>query len=825
MTVNRTTLLDLPLPVTGTESGTWGDTTNNGLTQYMDIAVAGMTSLTSANFTAGALTLANTTGDSSATNIAAGSAQYGAIKVSSLATNSTITAPSSNRRYTIINADATYSVTIKASGQTGVTIVAGEKALVAFNGTDYVKIATANGTGEFTTVDTTNLEVTNIKAKDGTAAATIADSTGVVSITANPILSGGTANGVLYLNGSKVATSGSSLQFNGTNFYTTAQIIGGAGSANANIIASSTVTNGGAGFSQFLFGNASTDTRGYLSYSHAAEAILFGTSGTEQMRLTSTGLGIGTSSPAAKLDVLAGASRAALFRTNQAYAGFELQDSGSSTNPGIFSSGNSFTVWTGGSERMRLDSSGNLGLGVTPVWGNGVSLQGTSWSLSQLLGFDQSGFYTNARQTAYGNYVTNWVYRGTAGAAGYAQTAGGHFWLLAPSGTAGNAITFTQAMTLDTSGNLGLGVTPSAWGATYKAAQFGTGGSVNGRTNTENQVALSANAFHNGTAWTYIASTTATQYQQAAGTHYWFNAPSGTAGNAITFTQAMTLDASGNLGVGQTSPLCRLDVRESNRANSTNIANVGVYTTNSPAIDLGGSIALGGRFDSGSQNEAPFASIRGAKENSTNNNYAGYLAFQTIENGNVLTERARITSDGDLLIGTTGTQISGGSRLRVTTSLGPTIDAKSTVVNNAVLDAWNNAASGDNIFVRFWTEGTATQRGSIDYNRGAGLTAYNTTSDYRAKDILGPVTDSGATIDALKVYEGKMKGATQSRPMLVAHEAQALAPYAVTGEKDAVDDDGNPKYQQMDVSSFVPLLIAEIQSLRQRVAQLEGTQP
>ena len=69
-----------------------------------------------------------------------------------------------------------------------------------------------------TTVDATNVEVTNVKAKDGTAAATIADSTGVVSITANPILSGGTANGVLYLNGSKVATSGSALVFNGTNF-------------------------------------------------------------------------------------------------------------------------------------------------------------------------------------------------------------------------------------------------------------------------------------------------------------------------------------------------------------------------------------------------------------------------------------------------------------------------------------------------------------------------------------------------------------------------------------------------------------------------------
>jgi hypothetical protein len=135
---------------------------------------------------------------------------------------------------------------------------------------------------------------------------------------------------------------------------------------------------------------------------------------------------------------------------------------------------------------------------------------------------------------------------------------------------------------------------------------------------------------------------------------------------------------------------------------------------------------------------------------------------------------------------------------------------------------WNNAASGDNIFVQFGTDGGATTRGSIDYNRGGGLVRYNTTSDYRAKTIIGPVTNSGELVDALKVYVGKMNGATVERPMLIAHEAQEVAPYAVSGEKDAVDKDGNPVYQQIDVSSLVPLLIAEVKSLRQRVAELEA---
>jgi len=142
MTINRTTLLDLPLPVTGTESGVWGDITNNGLSQYLDIAIAGRNALTSANFTAGALTIDLTEGTASATNIAAGSAQYATLYVSSLAANSTITAPSSNRAYRVVNADATYTLTVKASGQTGVTFPVSTSGVVVFNGTDYVLIGT-----------------------------------------------------------------------------------------------------------------------------------------------------------------------------------------------------------------------------------------------------------------------------------------------------------------------------------------------------------------------------------------------------------------------------------------------------------------------------------------------------------------------------------------------------------------------------------------------------------------------------------------------------------------------------------------------------------
>ena len=248
MTVNRTTLLDLPLPVTGTESGTWGDTTNNGLTQYMDIAIAGMSNLTSANFTTGALTIETTEGNSSATNISATSAQYAGFRVTSLAQNSTITVGNTGtnpaRSYRLINADATYTLTFKATGQTGITLQPGQTAVVAFNGTDYVIVGMAgagtvtdnaivrfdgttgklvqnsvvtiadstgdiSGVGQLnaTTVDTTNIEVTNIKAKDGTAAATIADSTGVVTVTAAPVMTALTASQAVFTTAGKALTS------------------------------------------------------------------------------------------------------------------------------------------------------------------------------------------------------------------------------------------------------------------------------------------------------------------------------------------------------------------------------------------------------------------------------------------------------------------------------------------------------------------------------------------------------------------------------------------------------------------------------------------
>jgi hypothetical protein len=289
----------------------------------------------------------------------------------------------------------------------------------------------------------------------------------------------------------------------------------------------------------------------------------------------------------------------------------------------------------------------------------------------------------------------------------------------------------------------------------------------------------------------------------------------------------MTLDASGRLLVGATSASsgARATLTSAAQASGAACADSGIllYPTASLATgEYAPFITWSGNSTNPNRARAAIGAVSSGTSTALDLVFLTRSAADASEIGTG-SERARITSGGDLLVGTTSAATFTPKLAVIAPGSQHGIEVQSNTVGYYAGLFTNTATSGDNYFLYFGTEANgSTQRGSITYNRAGGLVAYNTTSDYRSKDILGPVQNCGATIDALKVYEGQMKGATQSRPMLVAHEAQEHAPYAVTGEKDAVNEDGTPKYQQMDVSALVPLLLAEIQSLRARVAQLES---
>ena len=144
------------------------------------------------------------------------------------------------------------------------------------------------------------------------------------------------------------------------------------------------------------------------------------------------------------------------------------------------------------------------------------------------------------------------------------------------------------------------------------------------------------------------------------------------------------------------------------------------------------------------------------------------------------------------------------------------------VTGNAgsALNADYTYASGTGYYGYFKYGGTLV--GSISSTGSS--TSYNTSSDYRLKDNQQPLTGSGAFIDALQPKTWEWKADGSKGVGFIAHEVQAVSPGSVVGEKDAVDEKGNPKYQAMEYGSaeFIANIIAELQSLRKRVAQLEG---
>jgi hypothetical protein len=390
MASSYSTNLAIELIGTGDQAGTWGVTTNTNLGTLIEQAISGY--VTQAVSTGGDTTITIPNG-------ATGVARNMYIELTGTggaATN--LIVPSNKKLYFIFNNTASGQVTVKVSGQTGVSVPNGAKMILVSNGTDIV--------------DATNY-VGNISAASGNITVLTSASATITNLLATSLTvsSGSTLNGGVVVN-----ELGADVDFRVE------------GDADANL----------------LFVDASTDR-----------------------------VGVGTDTPSGKLHVTAASGATGIFNStnNEPYIRFDQSGAakfyiGESNAVGgggagfydlYGAAGVGIRFYTAAAERLRLDTSGNLGLGVTPsAWEAGGALQ---------LGTTASNSYSYSRRGLTNNSYfdgSNWRYYASAGASLYQPVGAVHAWYSAPSGTAGNAITFTQAMTLDASGNLLVGRTTAS---------------------------------------------------------------------------------------------------------------------------------------------------------------------------------------------------------------------------------------------------------------------------------------------------------------------------------------------------------------------------
>jgi hypothetical protein len=301
------------------------------------------------------------------------------------------------------------------------------------------------------------------------------------------------------------------------------------GSINGTTVGASTASTGA--FTTLLSNGATTFTAGTAS-----------TSTTTGTAVITGGLGVSGRINAANFDGIVGANTAAAgsFTTLSA-TGVTTVQAGTVSLPAITTSGDTNTgiyfpaadtiaFTEGGTESMRIDSAGNVGIGITP---SPADLPTVENAYGLFSGQQQMNLATNAY------YNSGWKYQGTGLAARYfVDRAGGqHIWYTAPSGTAGNAITFTERMRIDSSGNVGIGTASPSYKVDINNAVSRIGDSTGLGFLQLGSSSTASNNFHIG---------------DNAGAFIFYQ------GNYGSGTERMRIDSSGNVGIGTTSPACTL---------------------------------------------------------------------------------------------------------------------------------------------------------------------------------------------------------------------------------------------------------------------------
>ena len=341
---------------------------------------------------------------------------------------------------------------------------------------------------------------------------------------------------------------------------------------------------------------------------------------------------------------------------------------------------------------------------------------------------------------------------------------------------------------VDSAGNMGLGVTPSAWSTAYKAFQLNGNAALSAFTTGIGQTNLSHNLYRETSNWKFLGNDAASLYAQTSGIHYWYNTASGTAGGNATLIQAMTLTADnrGLLTVGPNGSVGSL---------GTGVATIGVWNTSGGGYRIyrGTGSGIASAYFYGDENQV----ILAAQENVP-------LIFHT--NG---TERARITAGGEVFINTTATMGSGSNKLEIFVS--------NAVNDSGILIKHQDATGATAVYAQKFLNSSGSEVGSIKVSSTA--TSFNQSSDRRMKENISSADDAGLIIDAIEIVKHDWKSGGHTRYGVVAQDLHAIAPEAVSE-----GDDGEEVERAwgVDYSKLVPMLVKEIQSLRARVAALEG---
>jgi hypothetical protein len=526
--------------------------------------------------------------------------------------------------------------------------------------------------------------------------------------------------------------------------------------------------------------------------------IRFSPNGTEGMRLTSTGLGIGTSSPASKLDV-AGNTRVGgsgnpsltISGTDGAYTGlFYINASGGGASK-IFANGgtNTLQLGTNNTERLTLDASGNLGLGVTPsAWGFITPLQIKNSTFAGYTTGTTHITYTASNWYLNGSGVDTYIANGAATL--YSQSSGQHAWYNAPSGTAGNAISFTQAMTLDASGRLGIGTTSP----TQKLHVSVSSGAV---------VGLLESTGTSGEATWRLAGKNSTGTTRTGNWKYdnsdylRFGTPDAI---ALAFetndTERMRITSSGNIGIGTTSPSGKLHLSS---------------TGDTYLVMTGGSTPL---------------------------TYSWLVDATSLRlfTGVGDTERMRITSAGRVLIGTTtdaGSPFNlqvGGRILQTGTEFGFSgdDDKNITVFSNRALNLRTNDAtrmtitSGGEVYIAGTTDQGAYNL-QVNGTGVWGAGAYVNGSDSSLKENIQNMGSALNLVNQLqpKTYTYKPSYSKDST-IQVGFIAQDLEQVlANQNYKGSIVVDG-PNFKSVAYQNLIPLLVQSIKELKAEIETLKN---